>query len=72
MGQPQSPNAIIPQAWAVKAVTRTLPGDPAMEAETAFWIDELSAWIASDEQEAAIIRENAGADARIILAKDVP
>lgn len=62
----------MPWAWAAKAELRSLPTDPAMESETAYWIDELSAWIAADEEEAAIIREHAGADARIILAKDLP
>ncbi len=62
----------MPSAWAAKAELRSLPAESGMEPESAFWIDELSAWIAADEEEAAIIREAIGAEARIIMAKDLP
>lgn len=71
MGAPLPPNAIMPPAWAAKAELRTLPGDPEMEPEVAYWIEELSAWIAEDEEDETIIRDAVGDAATILQARDL-
>ena len=61
----------MPEKWAAKATLRELPGDPAMEIQEAYWIEELDAWIAEDRYEKAIIREAMGLSAKILLGKDL-
>lgn len=61
----------MPMRWALKSEMRELPGDPGMETDFAYWIEELAAWIAEDEKEAETIRDAAGSDAKIILATDL-
>lgn len=62
----------MPMEWALKSEMRELPAEPGMEADFTYWIEELSAWIAEDDEEAEIIRESFGADAKIILGSDLP
>lgn len=72
MGAPLPPNSIMPWAWSLKAELRGLPGDPGMEKDTAFWIEELSAWIADDDEDADYLREILGSSARVLLGSELP
>ncbi len=61
----------MPMHWALKAEMRGLPGDPGMEEEVAYWIEELGAWIAEDEEEAETIREAMGEGVKILFGRDL-
>ena len=67
MGATPPPNDIMPWAWSLKAETRELPGEPGIESEFGFWIEELSAWIAEDAEDAADLRAVLGSKPKIIL-----
>jgi hypothetical protein len=42
-----------------------------MEQEVAYWIEELGAWIAEDEDEAETIREAMGDGVKILLGREL-
>jgi hypothetical protein len=68
MGAPQTP--IIPSEWDGKTTMKALPSTPGLEDDFAYWIEELSAWIAVDEEDADFIREVLP-DAKILLPADL-
>ena len=70
MGAPLPPAAIMPSAWANKAELRALPQVEGLESHVAFWIEELSSWIAEDEDDADLIRESQPS-AKIIFAESL-
>ena len=71
MGAPLPPNAIMPMAWALKTEMRDIQTEPGMERIDAYWIEELGAWIAADDEEEVMIREAVGESATILKGKDL-
>jgi len=71
MGAPLPSNAIMPMAWALKAERRDIQTEPGMERIDAYWIEELGAWIAGDDEEELMIRKAVGDAATILRGKDL-
>lgn len=65
------PNAIMPPRWAAKAELRLVTILEGLEDEPAYWIDDLGAWVAEDEEQRELLRE-ALPDATILLPSELP
>lgn len=61
----------MPMHWALKAEMRERPSEPGLAPSHVYWIEELGAWIAEDEQEAETIREAMGEGVKILFARDL-
>lgn len=71
IGAPKLPHGFRPAVWAEKAKLKSISGDPTIASQDAYWIEELQAWIAETRHERLIIRDAMGADAKIILGRDL-
>jgi hypothetical protein len=73
MGIPRHPLAFLPRIWADNATLRELPcDDPTLAPSHATWIENVNAWIASNEEDLKEIRHFVGPDARVLLPHQLP
>lgn len=71
MGEALPPHAFLPAAHADQIRIKSLPGDPALEAETGYWHEQLKLWVAEDQDDLEILKQALGPQVPYIMAAEL-